>query len=97
MQLRQTIISEELSTKEGEIKMFGIGWPELVLILSVFILILPILIVYYFIKYAVRKGVKETLEERRVPSSQATTRICPHCERGVSEEAKFCPQCGKKL
>jgi len=37
------------------------------------------------------------LDERRVPSPQATTRICPHCERGVPEEAKFCPQCGKKL
>jgi len=80
-------------------KMFGVGWPELIIILSVLLfLIVPILVVYYFVKYAVKKGVKEALESK-VPSLQATTRICPHCERGVSEEveAKFCPYCGKKL
>jgi len=73
-----------------------IGWQELIIILSILFLIVPILIVYYFVKYAVRKGVKEALEER-VPLLQATTRICPHCERGVPEESKFCPYCGKKL
>jgi len=96
MQLKQTIISEELSTKEEEIKMAIIGWAELILLLSFVWLIVPILILYYFVKYTVRKGVKEALEER-VPLLQASTRVCPHCERGVPEEAKFCPQCGKKL
>ena len=66
-----------------------IGWSELVVILSVLFLMVAILIVYYIIKAM----------KRKVPSLQATTRICPHCERGVSEEieAKFCPYCGKKL
>ncbi|MGD8543753.1 MAG: hypothetical protein PVG48_01380 [Candidatus Bathyarchaeota archaeon] len=66
-----------------------IGWSELVVILSVLFLIALILIVHSFIKAM----------KRKVPSPKATTRICPHCERGVSKEAetKFCPYCGKKL
>jgi hypothetical protein len=66
-----------------------IGWPEVVVILSVLVLTALILIVHSFIKAMTRK----------VPSPKATTRICPHCERGVSEEieAEFCPCCGKKL
>jgi len=66
-----------------------IGWSELVVILSVLFLIVAVLIVYSFIKAM----------KRKVPSLQATTRICPHCERGVSEETetKFCPYCGKEL
>jgi len=67
-----------------------IGWSELIIIiLSILFLIALILIVYYIIKAM----------KRKVPSLQATTRICPHCERGVSEdiETKFCPYCGKKL
>ena len=77
--------------------MFGVGWPELIIILSVLLFsIVPILVVYYFVKYAVKKGVKEALEERG-PPLRVTTRICPHCERGISEEAKFCPYCGKEL
>jgi hypothetical protein len=78
--------------------MFGLGWPELIIILSVLLfLIVPISVVYFLFKYAVRKGVEEALESKD-PSLQATTRICPHCERGVSEdiEAKFCPYRGKK-
>ena len=74
-----------------------IGWPELILILSILLfLIVPILIVYYIIKHVARRGVKEALEEK-VPPLQVTTRICPQCERGVTEEAKFCPNCGKQL
>jgi len=79
--------------------MFGVGWPELIIIFTVLLfLMVSILVVYFFVKYIVRKGVKEALESK-VPSLQATTRICPHCERGVSEdiETKFCPYCGKKL
>jgi len=52
--------------------------------------------VYYIIKHVARKAVKEALEEK-VPPLQVTTRICPQCERGVTEEAKFCPNCGKEL
>jgi hypothetical protein len=73
-----------------------IGWPELIIILSFGVFIVPILILYFIIKHAVREGVKEAMK-RKVPSLQATTRVCPHCERGVTEEAKFCPYCGKKL
>ncbi|UCE15810.1 MAG: zinc ribbon domain-containing protein [Candidatus Bathyarchaeota archaeon] len=74
-----------------------IGWSELILILSILLfLIVPILVIYYFVKHAVRKGIKEALEERVSPL-QVTTRICPHCERGISEEAKFCSYCGKEL
>jgi hypothetical protein len=69
---------------------------ELILLLSFVWLIVPILILYYVVKHAVREGVKEAMK-RKVPSLQATTRVCPHCERGVTEEAKFCPYCGEKL
>jgi uncharacterized membrane protein len=66
-----------------------IGWSELIVILSMLFLIFLILIIYYFVKAMKRKA----------PSLQATTRICPHCERRISEETetKFCPYCGKKL
>jgi hypothetical protein len=74
-----------------------VGWSELILILfTLLFLVVPILIVYYIIKYVARKAVKEASEEK-LPPLQVTTRICPQCQRGVAEEAKFCPNCGKEL
>jgi len=75
----------------------ALGLSELLVLFFILLLwMVLILVIYNIIKRAVKEGVKEALE-RRIPSLQTTTRICPQCKRGVTEEANFCPYCGKEL
>ena len=86
--------------------MFGLGMPELIIILVIAVLIfgagrLPEL--GSSLGKAI-KGFREASEKRepeppetkeQVSGSAANT--CPHCGRGVAADAVFCAGCGKKV
>ena len=82
--------------------MFGIGMPELIVILVIALLVfgaksLPE--IGSGLGKAIR-GFKEAAEKgEKAPLGPATPAIpsCPHCGRGSSGEATFCPYCGKRL
>ena len=81
--------------------MFGIGMPELVIVLVLALLVfgaksLPEL--GSGLGKAIR-GFREAADEvRATPHPQVITAYtCPHCGNGYTGEAAFCPQCGKGL
>ncbi len=83
--------------------MFGLGMPELVVILVIALLVfgagrLPE--VGSSLGKAIR-GFKEASEKREpeppVKGGEVTDgRACPQCGKTVPPEAAFCPSCGKK-
>lgn len=82
--------------------MFGIGMPELIVVLVLALLVfgaksLPG--IGSGLGKAIR-GFKEAAEEVGNPSRPqpiASSLTCPHCGTGYAGESTFCPQCGKKL
>jgi sec-independent protein translocase protein TatA len=79
--------------------MFGIGMPELVIVLAIAFLIfgaksLPEL--GSGLGKAIR-GFKDASEARPAAQPVALAYTCPHCGNGYKGEAAFCPQCGKGL
>jgi len=83
--------------------MFGLGIPELLVILVIALLVfgagrLPE--IGSSLGKAI-KGFKEAGDKRDVePKGQApgaATKDCPQCGRAVTPDATFCPGCGKKL
>lgn len=82
--------------------MFGIGMPELLVILVIALLVfgasrLPE--IGSGLGKAIR-GFKEAAEKgdkMAVPPETAGAPTCPHCGKGYAGEATFCPHCGKKL
>ena len=82
--------------------MFGIGMPELIVVLVLALLIfgaksLPG--IGSGLGKAIR-GFKEATEEVGKPSRPqpvASSLTCSHCGTGYVGEAAFCSQCGKKL
>jgi sec-independent protein translocase protein TatA len=86
--------------------MFGLGMPELVVILVIALLVfgagrLPE--VGSSLGKAIR-GFKEAADKKEPePASPkgevtgAAGKFCPHCGKGVPTEAVFCSNCGKKI
>lgn len=82
--------------------MFGLGMPELVIVLVIAFLVfgaksLPE--IGSGLGKAIR-GFKDAAEEvGKSPRPQAIgqSSACPHCGSGYAGEAAFCPQCGKGL
>jgi len=86
--------------------MFGLGIPELLVILVIVVLVfgagrLPE--IGSSLGKAI-KGFKEAGEKRdpepaepKGQASGAATKDCPQCGRAVTPGAAFCPGCGKKL
>lgn len=87
--------------------MFGLGMPELVIILVIALLVfgagrLPE--VGSSLGRAIR-GFKEASSEKKEPEpgeskgevTGAAGKLCPGCGKGVQADAVFCPGCGKKL
>jgi TatA/E family protein of Tat protein translocase len=82
--------------------MFGIGMPELIVVLVLALLIfgaksLPG--IGSGLGNAIR-GFREATGELGKPAHPqpvASSLTCPHCGSGYAGEATFCPQCGKKL
>jgi sec-independent protein translocase protein TatA len=85
--------------------MFGLGMPELVVILVIALLVfgagrLPE--VGSSLGKAIR-GFKEASDKKEpepgpkgeVPG--AAGKFCPHCGKGVATDAVFCASCGKKM
>lgn len=81
--------------------MFGMGMPELLLVLVIGLLVfgtkrLPEL--GSGLGKAIR-GFKESAEEgsKAAPLPASPGAACPHCGKEAPGEAAFCPQCGKPL
>jgi sec-independent protein translocase protein TatA len=82
--------------------MFGIGMPELVVILVIALMVfgaksLPE--IGSGLGKAIR-GFKEAADEGSkapLPPTRTGSPSCPHCGKEYIGEAAFCPQCGKKL
>jgi len=86
--------------------MFGLGMPELIIILIIAVLIfgasrLPEL--GSSLGKAI-KGFREASEKREPDDAESTDRVetgsptrCPQCGREIAAEAAFCSGCGKKL
>ena len=85
--------------------MFGLGMPELLIILVIALLVfgagrLPE--VGSSLGRAIR-GFKEASEKKEPEPSEpkpevagAAGKICPGCGKGIQADATFCPACGKK-
>ncbi len=82
--------------------MFGMGMPELLIILVIALLVfgagkLP------EIGSSLGKAIKGFKESSEKPDHdpeakrEISARYCPHCGKGVSADAVFCPACGKKI
>jgi sec-independent protein translocase protein TatA len=86
--------------------MFGLGMPELIIILIIAVLIfgasrLPEL--GSSLGKAI-KGFREASEKREPDDAGSTDRVetgspttCPQCGREIAAEAAFCSGCGKKI
>lgn len=84
--------------------MFGLGMPELVVILVIALLVfgagrLPE--VGSSLGKAIR-GFKEASDKKEPEPTKgevtgAAGKFCPHCGKGVATDAVFCPSCGKKV
>ena len=80
--------------------MFGIGMPEMIVILVIALLVfganrLPE--IGSGLGKAIR-GFKEAADAaNKTPLLNAGSPTCPHCGKTYKGEAAFCPQCGKKL
>jgi sec-independent protein translocase protein TatA len=85
--------------------MFGLGMPELIVILVIALLVfgagrLPE--VGSSLGKAIR-GFKESADKKEPePASKgevagSTGKFCPHCGKGVAIDAVFCASCGKKM
>jgi sec-independent protein translocase protein TatA len=86
--------------------MFGLGMPELVVILVIAVLVfgasrLPEIgsslgkAIKGFREASDKREPEETTSQGQVDAS--TTSACPQCGHDASAEAAFCPKCGKKL
>jgi sec-independent protein translocase protein TatA len=85
--------------------MFGLGMPELIVILVIALLVfgagrLPE--VGSSLGKAIR-GFKEASDKKEPePASKGEVsgtagKFCPHCGKGVATDAVFCASCGKKM
>lgn len=80
--------------------MGGLGFPELIVIFLIALLIfgtgrLPE--AGKALGKAIR-GFKEAVEGREIATAQPTQgRACPSCGKGYEEGASFCPECGRPL
>jgi sec-independent protein translocase protein TatA len=86
--------------------MFGLGMPELVVILVIALLVfgagrLPE--IGSSLGKAIR-GFKESSDKKEPDPTEAKTQVpgaadkaCPQCGKSVPAEAAFCPGCGKRI
>ncbi len=86
--------------------MFGLGMPELLVILVIALLVfgagrLPE--VGSSLGKAIR-GFKESSEKKEPEPNESKGQVgtaagpfCPHCGKGIAADAAFCSSCGKKI
>ncbi len=86
--------------------MFGLGMPELLVILVIALLVfgagrLPE--VGSSLGTAIR-GFKESSEKKEPEPNESKGQVgttagplCPHCGKGIAADAAFCSSCGKKI